>query len=255
MQEELDTLSVAQLELVEHELFDIVDRAVSARRNDLPPAAVGDSFAVRAYLPWRRSFGDIDLVFPKGTDPGEIRAFAEGCPDHADLVVGDGSDGCFQRVKYVVPQLEKLGSDFRIDFHIGGIWHKDHLFGVGPEFTSSAHWVDVPSVDGGAHVQLPVPAPEQLLVLKLVKFIGGDQADVLSILSGNELDLDAVVSALVARGETHEAIGNLVRVRDELSEMLESWSYRYGRDLPVEGLPTLNARRDELQERLTAADD
>jgi hypothetical protein len=247
MREELDDLSLEKLELVEHELFSIVDQAVSSRRGDLPPCGVGDSFAIRAYLPWRRSFGDIDFVFASDVNPRSILAFAEGCPGSGTVIVGEGSDGRFIRAKYIVPSLERLGSDFRIDFHIGGIWHRGQLFGVDHSFVESAQWSEVPSVDGGSTVSLPIPSLEELLILKLIKFIGGDQADVLSILAAPKLNLECVAGRLAQRGEAAAALANLKPVKTNLPSMLESWSGRYGRDLPQGNLPLLRSRVAELE--------
>jgi hypothetical protein len=252
-EESSDDLLTAQLELVEQRLFDIITEAVSSRRQELPPAALADAFALRAYSPWRRDFDDIDLVFPSSTDPSQVRAFAEDCPGQAKLIVGEPR-GHFIRVKYVVPELNRLGSDFRIDFHIGGIWHHDDLFPVSDDSIFTATWVEIPSIGGRALSLLPVLKVEDLLVLKIVKFIGGDQQDCLTILSLNTLDIAYVADRLRYRSEVDTALDNLTSLAQNHDSLLESWSVKHHADLSFVDRLMIRMHRDQLETALRAHD-
>ncbi|MHC1599889.1 MAG: hypothetical protein ACXQS5_03595 [Candidatus Methanospirareceae archaeon] len=211
--------------------------------------AVGDSFAIRAYLSCRRDFDDIDLVFPETVSPEAIMALALGCSGEPEIIVPEPS-GHFVRVKYIVPHLEKLGNDFRIDFHVGGIWHNGRLFPVDGDFFKDTTWQQVPFAGEDDGLFLPIPTLESLFVLKIVKFVGDDVVDVLLMLACDKVDLNQIVSRLSGRNESGIAATNLIYIENNLGPVLDNCSYKYSVDVSPEALQSARNRVHELMEVL-----
>lgn len=244
-----DDPAATRLLMTEHRLHDLISSQISERMKEFPAAAVGDSFAIRAYLPCRRDFNDIDIVFPHSVPPQVIMELARRCSGDPEIIIGEAS-GRFVRIKYIVPHLDKLGSDFRIDFHIGGIWYKETAYSVDAEFFRGSTWRQVPFGGEGMTVLLPIPRLESLFVLKVVKFIGADVVDVLLILAYETIDIEYILSRLSERNETDIAAKNLRYISNNLSLVLSNWSHLYLADMAPETLGLVKQRLGLLTKKV-----
>jgi hypothetical protein len=240
-----DDPEVDYRKLVEQELFKIIKREISNKFTKNVVCSVGDSFAIRAYLPFKRDFNDIDLIFPHDYTPKNILDLAGNCEENPKII-NARQDGKFVRVVYYLPNLDKIGNDFRIDFHLGGIFYHDNCYTVTENYFQNTEWKSVFSFGDLSSVLLPIPKIEDLFVLKIIKFIGSDKIDIFSMLLYDPLNFDYIREQLEVRNENDLARKNLANLNDNFKYLLNEWSYKYFGDLDGKGIAVIEDRMKKI---------
>lgn len=188
---------------------------------------VCDSFAVRAYSPFKRSVQtDIDFVFPPQTKPSVVVDFIlQIFPDrkHFKRV---NSNCAFIRIYCPVPIELEFGNEFILDFHIGGYYYnKDMLFNIHNEFFDGYALQTIESIGGLESVRLPVPNIDELFIFKAIKGIGNDGIDLMSLILSENLSMEYLSNRLKdANLRNRKPHNSLIHLFQEFESEVLRWN-------------------------------
>jgi len=210
--------------IAEYEVFNIITREVSNRRDLFSDSVVVDSLAIRPYVPAKRPFTDLDIVFPSHVPFDKILQIA-GHLSAQGRIIRMPEPNKSLHIKYPTLRMREidLTSEFSIHLQSGGVWYKNKTFELDDVFFDSKRWVSVPSAADIASV-LPVPKIEELLLLKLDKFLGFDKIDVLSILTFPNVDFPYIIERAQTVGKADAIVANLEQIRTNYVHIKNQWS-------------------------------
>ena len=217
-----------ELIAAEVECFRVISTAICNQLTILPMFTVADCLAVRSYREFKRSFNDIDLVFCHTVDPTELLALAKSLCAQQEILTPEAASGRFIRIKYYLPNLAVLGEDFRIDLHIGGIWHRDQCFTLEDKVIRGSTRRAITARGDAASVALPVPKVEDLALLKIEKFIGKDKQDLLSLCCTGDLDCGYLAARAHERGTTACLLKHVGELLATYERQVETWVLDHG---------------------------
>lgn len=241
--------------------FPVMKKVVGALEQSSHIFVAGDSMAVRAYTPYQRDIGDLDLIFPY--DPAQVaqlqefvlRRFPE-CKNEPCVTTGkEGQHGAFLRTRFPIPIEYKMERHFIIDFHFGGSMYKGDLRYAAPAaFFEQRQLLPVSSVNRLHQMNLPVPSAEWLLHFKLLKFLGKDNYDVMSLLLAGKPDMNELMNCL-GTGDAPVLLQHLETFEDLPDELCHSWEKFHYCALKKNDRHNLKAHLKKIKKLLYEFDD
>ncbi len=235
----------------EYEAFVIISREVSDKTENFSESAVVNSLAIRPYVPVMRSFTDLDIAFPTHVPFEKILQIANNFTDHKGILPMPKPNRSLH-IKYHIPRMRELDltTEFSIHLHSGGVWYKEELFGLDNVFFESTDWIDVPSAAQMAP-SLPIPKFEELFLLKIIKFLGLDKIDILSMLSFPSINIPYVIDRVKETGKADRIVANLEEVKSKFGHIKDEWSYEHLLSMSDEVEDEIKFNLNSLLESLT----
>lgn len=243
---------------VETKTWPIIQRVTSLLSSLHYPMFVADSTTIRAYTGLSRDVGDIDFVFPPGVDSEWIL----GCvldghastetrntcasvlrPKSADRVTVN-NQLVLSRLRYQLDLVYHSDTAFIIDCHFGGLVHDKAIVWrpLSAIREADIQWLEVPSMNRGCSVRLPMLSFERSVALKLEKHIGKDIVDILAALSSDSLSLNCVLNNVRDREVARQVINS---ARADFESIYKRFCLSYGLE-HQELRPKLMSRLDLL---------
>ena len=133
--------------------------------SEMKPFSICDSNAVRAYSKFKRSSHDFDIIFPNSINREQLVKQFPAIKYHKKVNNAD-----FYRMETIIPTLNQP-NPFYIDFHISGYILDNPLkiFLVDSIFFDKIQYRNITSINDFVKTIVPVPALEELLLLKDTK--------------------------------------------------------------------------------------
>lgn len=228
------------LKISEDGAFRIIQKEVSEKKVQYKYGAIANAIAVRAHIGIPRSFNDLDIVFPDSIPYSYLVCLAQSCADTLALRPV-GPEASSIHAVYHIPTDNisgdgNLAGEFSIHLHSRGIWQKNECYKLDACFFESIKWCRVNSV-GSRSVVLPIPAIEEVLLLKARRFAGNDKCDILSILSKTDLDLYRIRSRVQELKLENVVQANLAYLEDTYEKQLNTWHHVHqGHELTEKGV-------------------
>ncbi len=221
----------------------------------LDDVAICDSLGVRAYTEYNRSFEtDIDFLISGYNSRDDLCLFLvnEFNPDKYDKKIY--ANKAFLRLYYSVPYEQEFGNEFIIDFHVGGYFHKNALLVEAYKgFYEGTRWMDVNSIGGLETINLPIPSPEELFIFKLLKYLGRDDVDLISLLLSGSVDLRKAENKIKKyRNIKKRMIANFDALSHSFDKVVSRWKVYYQTTESEDNIETVKKELNEMRSRAFA---
>lgn len=211
--------------------------------------AVCDSSAVRAYTPFKRpTETDIDFIFPDNTNMQKVAGIIDRHIQGDKKKKSYDKGTMFIRVYFSVPIEQNFGNEFILDFHIGGYHHKNKLLcKADGKFFDNIRWQEIGSLGGMEHALLPIPKINEIIIFKLIKFLGNDPIDIISFMLSADFSVKDLANRIKeSRRTVIIVIPNLSELFSNLDKEFLRWNKYYFRTLTRKESSTIIQSIDTL---------